>query len=174
MDIEGPFPRMRRGNRFILVLSDYVTRYPEAIALRTMSASKIAEVLIDIFARHGIPDETLTDQGTNFTSALLGELYRLIGIKALRTSHYHPQADGLVERFYTTLKAMLRKVLKGEKRDWDYMLPHALFAYREVPQATVGFSTFELFTDATFEDFWKCYVKGGSRRQRLKLISSTM
>ena len=67
-----------------------------------------------------------------------------MGIKAVRTSPYHPQTDGLVERFNQTLKAMLRKVLKGEKRDWDRMLPYVLFAYREVPQATVGFSPFEL------------------------------
>ena len=144
MDIVGPLPRTGRGNRFILVVSDYATQYPEAIPLRNISAGKIAEVLIDIFARHGIPEEILTDQGTNFTSALLGELYRLMGIKVLRTSPYHPQVDELVERFNQTLKAMLRKVLKGEKRDWDRMLPYVLFAYREVPQATVGFSSFEL------------------------------
>ena len=111
----------RTRNRFILVVSDYATRYPEAVPLRNISAGKIAEVLIDIFARHGIPEEILTDQGTNFTSALLGELYRLMGIKALWTSPYHPKADGLVERFNQTLKAMLRKVLKGEKWDWDRM-----------------------------------------------------
>ena len=144
MDVVGPLPRTQKGNRFILVLSDYATRYPEAIPLRSVTAAKVAEALIDVFARHGIPDEVLTDQGANFTSTLLGELYSLIGIKAIRTSPYHPQTDGLVERFNKTLKSMLRKVLEGEKRNWDKMLPYVLFAYREVPQATVGFSPFEL------------------------------
>ena len=116
MDIVGPLPRTRRGNRFILVVSDYATRYPEAVPLRNITAPKVAEVLIDLFSRHGVPEEILTDQGTNFTSALLGELYRLIGVKALRTSPYHPQTDGLVERFNCTLKSMLRKTLEGEKR----------------------------------------------------------
>ena len=86
MDIIGPLPRTRRGNRFILVLSDYATRYPEAIPLRNITANKVAEALIDIFARHGIPEEILTDQGTNFTSTLLGELYKLLGVRAFRTS----------------------------------------------------------------------------------------
>ena len=90
MDIVGPLPRTRRRHRFILVLSDYATRYPEATPLRTTSASNKAGALIDIFTRHGIPGVILTDQGTNFTSALLGELYRIMGIKALRTSPYHP------------------------------------------------------------------------------------
>ena len=144
MDVVGPLPRTQSGNRFILVLSDYATRYPEAIPLRNVSAAKVAEALIDVFARHGIPEEILTDQGTNFTSTLLGELYALIGIKAIRTSPYHPQTDGLVERFNKTLKSMLRKVLDGEKRNWDKMIPFVLFAYREVPQSTVGFSPFEL------------------------------
>ncbi len=144
MDIVGPLPRTGRGNRFILVVSDYATRYPEAIPLRNITAPKIAEVLVELFSRYGIPEEILTDQGTNFTSKLFGELYRLIGVQAIRTSPYHPQTDGLVERFNRTLKSMLRTVLDGEKRNWDLMLPHVLFAYREVPQATLGFSPFEL------------------------------
>ena len=144
MDIVGPLPRTSRGNRFILVLSDYATRYPEALPMRTITVVCVAEALVEIFARHGIPEEILTDLGKNFTSALLGELFKLIGTKALRTTPYHPQTDGLVERFNRTLKSMLRRVLNGEKRDWDQMLPFVLFAYREVPQATVGFSPFEL------------------------------
>ena len=110
----------------------------------SITALKAAEVLVDLFSRHGVPEEILTDQGTNFTSALLGVLYQLIRVKALWTSPYHPQTDGLVERFNRTLKSMLRKTLKGEKRDWDRMLPYVLFAYREVPQATLGLSPFEL------------------------------
>ena len=81
-----------------------------------ITAVRVAEALVEIFARHGIPEEILTDQqGKNFTSALLGKLYKLIGTSALRTTPYHPQTDGLVERFNQTLKSMLRWVLKGEK-----------------------------------------------------------
>jgi transposase InsO family protein len=54
---------------------------------------------MEIFSRHGIPQEILTDQGTNLKSSLLGELYKLIGVTAIQTSPYHPQMDGLVERF---------------------------------------------------------------------------
>ena len=144
MDIVGPLPRSRSGNRFVLVLCDYATRYPEAIPMRTIDAGAVADELVKVFSRVGIPKEILTDQGTNFTSKLLGELYQLLNIKALRTSPYHPQTDGLVERFNGTLKEMLRKTAQEDGKDWDKLLPYLLFAYREVPQNSTGFSPFEL------------------------------
>ena len=99
MDIVGPLPRSSSGKRFILVICDYATRYPEAIALRTIDAVTVAEELIKFFASMGTLGEILTDQGTNFTSQLLREVYRLLGVKPIRTTPYHPQTDGLVERF---------------------------------------------------------------------------
>ncbi|KAI2647467.1 Transposon Ty3-G Gag-Pol polyprotein [Labeo rohita] len=62
----------------------------------------------------------------------------------LRTTVFHPQTDGLVERFNQTLKQMLRRVAAEDKRDWDLMLPYMLFGIREVPQASTGFTPFEL------------------------------
>ena len=144
MDIVGPLPRSSSGKRFILVICDYATRYPEAIALRTIDAPRIAKELITFFARVGIPEEILTDQGTNFTSQLLKEVYRLLQIRPIRTTPYHPQTDGLVKRFNHTLKSMLRKTANKDGKDWDELLPYLLFAYREVPQASTGFSPFEL------------------------------
>ena len=95
-----------------------------------------------MFARLGIPEEILTDQGSNFTSQLLAELYRLLHVHPIRTSPYHPQTDGLVERFNQTLKSMLRKAATEEGKDWDKLVPYLLFAYREVPQGSTGFSPF--------------------------------
>ena len=97
----------------------------EAVALRSIDAESIAEELIKLFARVGIPKEILTDQGSNFTSQLLAELYRMLHVHLIRTSPYHPQTDGLVERFNQTLKSMLRTAAVQEGKDWDKML----FAY---------------------------------------------
>ena len=80
-------------------------------------------------------------------STLLTGIYRLLGVKPIRTSPYHPQTDGLVERFNKTLKSMLRKTAVMEGKDWDKMLPYVLFAYREMPQASMGFSPIELLYD---------------------------
>ncbi len=94
----GPH-RAIRAFRFALVLVDYATRYPEAVPLRSISAKSVAEALFRIISRVGIPKEILTDQGTAFMSRTLNELYELLGIKSICTSVYHPQTDGLVERF---------------------------------------------------------------------------
>ncbi|KAL5494045.1 hypothetical protein EMCRGX_G015315 [Ephydatia muelleri] len=134
MDIVGPLPRSSRGNRYVLVVCDYATRYPETMAMRSVEAEQVAEELVTLFSRVGVPEETLTDQGTNFTSQLLHELHRMLHVRHIRMSPYHPQTDGLVERFNQTLKTMLRKTAVDEGKDWDRLLPYVLFAYREVPQ----------------------------------------
>ena len=144
MDIVGPLPRSSSRKRYILVICDYATRYPEAIALRTIDAGTVAQELSGFFSQVGIPAEILTNQGTNFTSQLLTKVYQLLGIKPIRTTPYHPQTDRLVERFNSTLKLMLRKAVNEEGKDWDCLLPYLLFAYCEVPQASTGFSPFEL------------------------------
>ena len=140
-DIVGPLPRSRSGNKFSLVVCDYATRYPEAMPLKSTIAEHVAEELINLFARVGIPQEILTDQGANFTSSLLVELYRLLKVKPICTSPYHPQTDGYVERFNGPLKSMLRK---AATEDWDKLISYQLFTYREVPQASTGFSPLQL------------------------------
>ena len=172
MDIVGPLPRSRSGNRYVLVMCDYATRYPEAIPLKSIDAEHIAEKMIEVFARVGVPREILTDQGSNFVSQLLAELYRLLQVKPIRTSPYHPQTDGLVERFNKTLKAMLRKTASEDGKDWDRMIPYLLFAYREVPQSSTGFSPFELlYTVGMFEDHWTFLKRPGKRTRNRRRAS---
>ncbi len=144
----GPHRAIRtvgtRASVFALVLVDYATRYPEAVALRNISAKSVAEALFSMISRVGIPKEILTDQGTAFMSRTIRELYELLGIKSVRTSVYHPQTDGLVERFNRTLKKIIRKFVQEDAKNWDKWLETLLFAVREVPHASTGFSPFKL------------------------------
>nr|XP_006012602.1 PREDICTED: uncharacterized protein LOC102366250 [Latimeria chalumnae] len=144
MDLVGPLEKSSRGHEYILVILDYATQYPEAIPLRNMTSKIIANELVKVFSRVGIPKEILTNQGTPFMSRLMKELCDLLHIKTLRTSVYHPQTDGLVERFNRTLKSMLKKVVSKDGKNWDTMLPYLMFAIRDVPQSSTGFSPFEL------------------------------
>ena len=87
--------------------------------MSAVTAPVVAEKLFDLFSHYGVPREILSDQGPNFMSELLREVYKVVKIKPIHTSPYHPQTDGLVERYNQTLKAMLKKVLMSEKRSWD-------------------------------------------------------
>ncbi|KAF4085715.1 hypothetical protein AMELA_G00098180, partial [Ameiurus melas] len=144
MDLVGPLPKSAWGHEYILVLVDYATRYPEAVPLRKATSPNIARELVLLFSRMGIPKDILTDQGTPFVSKLMADLCRSLQVKHLKTSVYHPQTDGLVERFNQTLKRMLRRVVDEEGRNWDLLLPYILFAVRKCPQASTGFTPFEL------------------------------
>ena len=144
MDIVGPLEKTARGHQYILVILDYATRYPEAIPLRKANAKSIAKELVQMFTRVGIPKTLFTDQGTPLVSRVMKELCQLFKVRSLRTSVYHPQTDGLVERFNQTLKGMLRKVVSRDGKDWDLLLPYLLFAVREIPQSSTGFSPFEI------------------------------
>lgn len=135
MDLIGPLERSAQGHRFALILVDYATRNPEAVALRNISAKSVADTLFRLISRMGIPKEILTDQGTAFMSRMLKELYGLLGIKAVRTSVYHPQ---MVERFNRTLKTMIRKFVQEEAKNWDHWLEPLLFAVHEVQPSLHG------------------------------------
>ena len=144
MDLIGPLDQSAQGYHFVLVLVDYATRYPEAVPLRDVSAKSAAQALFQVISRVGIPKEILTDQGTSFMSRTIRELYELLGVHSIRTSVYHPQTDGLVQRFNKKLKNMIRKFVQEDSRNWDKWLDPLLYAVREVPQASTGFSPFEL------------------------------
>ncbi|GFR78367.1 reverse transcriptase [Elysia marginata] len=150
VDLIGPIqPSSERGNRYVLTLVDFSTRYPEAVALKNMTTETVAEALVDIFSRVGLPKEILSDCGTQFTSDLMKEVCRLLSIKQLTTTPYHPQTNGLVERFNGTIKSIIKKLTSERPRDWDRYLPAALFAYRESPQESLGFAPFELMFGRT-------------------------
>ena len=97
-----------------------------------------------MFSRIGVPVEILSDQGAQFLSSVMKEVSRLLSIRQLVTTPYHPQCNGLVERFNGTLKEMLKRMCAEKPRDWDRYVAPLLFAYREVPQESLAFSPFEL------------------------------
>ena len=144
IDLIGPLPKSSKGNRFGLVMIDLATKYPDAIPLKHIDSYTVAEALIEIFARVGLPREILHDQGTQFMSAVMKRFNQLLQIKSINTTPYHPMCNGSCENFNKTLKQMVRKICDDEPESWDKFLQPLLFAYREVPQCSTGFSPFEL------------------------------
>ena len=145
VDLVGPIsPPSEDGHRYILTLVDFASRYPEATALKNIETETVAEALRNMYCRLGFPEEVLSDLGTQFISQCMTEVSRLLGIKQMTGSPYHPESQGLVERFNGTLKTILRRLCIDQPKQWHRFLGPLLFAYREVPQESTGFSPFEL------------------------------
>ena len=138
-----------KGHQYILTLVDYATRYPEAVPLKNIETETVAEALIDMYSRLGIPEEVLSVLGTQFVSKCMKEVSRLLSIKRLTTTPNHPICNGLVERFNGTLKKMLRRLCNEQPLQWHRFVNPLQFAYREAPQKATGFSPFELLYGRT-------------------------
>lgn len=137
MDICGPLVETKWGNKYILVIIDHFTKWPEAYPLKETTSANIAEILVTKFiARHGCPRKILTDQGANFISDFMKSIYKLFRIKKIQTTAYHPQGNGITERFNSTLINIISKYCNIYQNDWDKYLPFALMAYRSSINST--------------------------------------
>lgn len=127
MDLVGPLPP-NKGFTYLLTMMDRFTRWPEVVPLSDMRAETVADCfLFNWVSRYGIPDTLTTDRGSQFESALFNRLLSTLGCTHNRTTAYHPQSNGLIERFHKTLKQSLRSFPESE---WLDKLPLILLGLR--------------------------------------------
>ena len=103
MDIVGLLPNIKARNKYLLVVMDYATKWLEAFALRNATTETVVHCLVDMTARTGVPEELLSDNGSNFVSKVMRQYCETTDIKQIKTSPYHPQTDSMVERFNSTI-----------------------------------------------------------------------
>jgi hypothetical protein len=144
IDCVGPLPKTQTGYSYLLTLMDEATRFPEAIPLRKINAQSVVAALLKFFTRMGLPRVIRSDQGSNFLSGIFQEVLHTLGVSHKTSSAYHPQSQGALERFHQTFKTMLRGYCYDHEKDWDKGIDFLLFAIREVPNESLGFSPFEL------------------------------
>lgn len=145
MDLLGPFPTSSSGNKWIVVATDYLTRYAETTALPRATAPEIAKFfLYNIVLRHGAPAVIITDRGAAFTAEFMQDVLRLTHSTHRKSTAYHPQTNGLTERLNRTLADMLSMYIDVNHKTWDEILPYATFAYNTAVQETTRFTPFEL------------------------------
>lgn len=141
MDILGPLPLSKNGNRYILVLADLFTKWTEAYPIPNQEAKTIAKTFLNGFVcKFGTPLQLYTDQGSNFESEVLQELCKILQIEKTRSTSMHPQANGCVERFNRTLISMMKMYCQENQDSWDENLPQLLMAYRSSKHASTGFT----------------------------------
>lgn len=138
-DVTGPFDRVSadlvdlhhsaRGNRYVLVLIDHLTRFIQMIALPSKDAETVAEAILkEYLTLFGPPKALLTDRGTEFTNRLLTDVCRILKIRTMFTTAYHPQANGMVERANRVIKDALATLSLEHPEDWDDLLPYVRLA----------------------------------------------
>uniref|UniRef100_A0A8C2FEK8 Integrase catalytic domain-containing protein n=1 Tax=Cyprinus carpio TaxID=7962 RepID=A0A8C2FEK8_CYPCA len=133
------------GNRYVLVVMDYFTRFVNLYPLKDQRATTVAQCIFeDYIKQHGVPEIIHTDQGRQFESDLIKHLCRQLGIEKTRTSPYHAQCDGMVERLNRTLKDQLAKYICESGGEWDKYLPQVELAYNSSIHSSTGFSPFFL------------------------------
>ena len=120
-DLVGPLPHTSSGNRYILTMMCLYTKYPEAIPLRRVDNDTVLDAMMDIFSRHGLPKTILTDQGSVFMSKLTRQMCETFEVNRVRTSPYHPQSDGALERWHACLKGMMKRS-EINLKCWDRQL----------------------------------------------------
>lgn len=126
-DILGELPKTDRGNRCILVVSDYFTKWTESFAMPNIEAQTVAKILVEeVFAKLGVPRILHSDQGRQYESNLFQELCALIHIEKTRTLPYHRQSDGMVEQFNRTLATMLSAYVNDHQTNIGMNLFHML------------------------------------------------
>ena len=128
-----------------MVVGDYFSRWREAIPIPNQKASTVADRLVDeVSMRFSAPEQLHSDQGWQFESQLLNEVCKLLHIHKTRTTPYHPQSDGLVERFNRTMLSMLATCAKNNPLDWETHIRKVCMAYNTSVQASTGYTPFFL------------------------------
>ena len=142
VDLVGPLPPSK-GFSHLLTMVDRTTRWPEVVPLSSTATVDVVNAFLSTWvARYGVPSDITSDRGPQFISELWSGMAFSLGVQVHRTTAYHPQANGLCERFHRSLKAALRAALSNDR--WSERLPWVLLGLRSAPKEDLDASSAEL------------------------------
>lgn len=141
LDFWGPTTESSTSsNRYVIVLTDYLTKFVIAKPVPTNTAVTTAEFLLETSFTFGVPAHILTDQGTHFRNELVHSLTVALGCKHTFVTAYHPQSNGQTERWNATMRPKLNALHQQNRHDWDHYLPGIVSAYNTGVHSSTGFS----------------------------------
>ena len=145
VDITGPYLISPRKNKYLLSFIDNFTKYVEAFPIPDQSVETCVRVYAtQIVTRHGTGSTLITDQGRSFMSSFFKETCRILGIRKLNMSSYHPSSNGMVQRFHGSFHTGLSHYIDSANINWDIVVTLYLMSYRATPNTTTGFSSYYL------------------------------
>nr|GFA45319.1 reverse transcriptase domain-containing protein [Tanacetum cinerariifolium] len=143
IDFMGPFPSSK-GNKYILVTVDYLSKWVEARALPTNDARVVVKFLKSLFSRFGTPKAIISDRGTHFCNDQFSRVMAKYGVSHRLSTAYHPQTSGQVEVTNRGLKRILKRTVGENCASWSDELEDALCAFRTVYKTTIGCTPYRL------------------------------
>ena len=143
IDFMGPFPDSK-GNKYILVAVDYVSKWAEAKASPTNDAKVVVDFVKSLVCRYGCPKAIISDRGTHFANYLLEKTLKRYGVHHRFSTAYHPQANGQAENTNRTLKRILEKTVDNNPKIWSQKLEDALWAYRTAYKTPIGSTPYRM------------------------------
>ncbi|GBO40120.1 Retrovirus-related Pol polyprotein from transposon 17.6 [Araneus ventricosus] len=178
VDLLGRFPKSLGDNKWIIVCTDYLTRYAITKFLPSADAPEVSKFMVEeIILKHGAPRSIITDRGQVFQSKLIFEINRLCNVDLRMSTAYHPQTNGLTERFNKTLAYLLSMYVDVEQRNWDQILPFVTFAYNTALQETTGLKTFYLLhgreAETTLDTIFPHSPDGATQDYLQRLLNQT-
>ena len=146
MDFHGPIsPTTKTGNRYIISLTDVLSKFVIAKAVRDCTATTAAKFIIEeVILKYGTPKCILTDNGTHFTATMMTELFKRLGVTHLYSTPYHPMTNGQIERYNATMDSKIATLSNENRTNWDEQLPYVTFNYNTSVHTTTGIIPFEL------------------------------
>ena len=145
VDLVGPLETSLEENRYILTVQDDLTKFVEAVPIKTKETDIVAKALVEnVILKYGIPDQICSDQGKEFMSEIFTKICKLLKIKQLSSTAYHHETLGALENSHKILGSYLRIYANDKPQTWDEWLPFYVFTYNTSVHSETGYSPFEL------------------------------
>jgi len=145
LDIVGPLTETMSRNKYILTFQDDLSKFLVAVPISQQDAETVARAFVlNVVLKFGAPAQILTDQGSNFLSDLFKNTCKLLKIKKIQTTAFHPESNGGLERSHRVLAEYLRHYVHEDQTDWDEWVPYAVYVYNTTVHTTTGYTPFEL------------------------------
>ncbi|GKD11033.1 reverse transcriptase domain-containing protein [Tanacetum coccineum] len=175
IDFMGPFPSSR-GNKYILVAVDYLSKWVEAKALPTNDARVVCKFLKSLFARFGAPRAIISDRGTYFCNDQFAKVMLKYGVTHRLSTAYHPQTSGQVEVSNRGLKRILERTVGENRASWSDKLDDALWAFRTAYKTPIGCTPYKLVYGKAchlpIELEHKAHLRSSSKHKAYRALST--